>query len=73
MQSDQATVLVPENITELKIEESVNLVREIINTLEDGDVSLSEAKELREQADTLLDHVEGELDVGDGEIKRVEA
>jgi exodeoxyribonuclease VII small subunit len=72
MQSDQATVLVPENITDLKIEESVNLVREIISTLEDGDVSLSEAKELREQADTLLDHVEGELDVGDGEIKRVE-
>lgn len=59
-------------ISQLSIEEAVKEVEENINMLEGGDVSLSRAKELRDRSINLLQYIEDELEVGDGEISRIE-
>lgn len=46
-------------------------VEEIIQTLEDGDVSIERAVELREEAQELLTELEEQLDVGDGSVSIV--
>lgn len=59
-------------VGDLSIEEAVDEVESIITSLEDSDVNLAEAKDLRDRADELIDHIETELEVGDGEVNRVE-
>lgn len=56
---------------DMDINDAVSEVERIIEQFEDGDVTLNEAKELRERGEDLLKHIRSELDVGDGEIKRV--
>lgn len=48
-------------------------LEEIAETLEDGEVGLDTAKELREEADDHLVAVREDLDVGNGEIIEMEA
>jgi exodeoxyribonuclease VII small subunit len=40
----------------------------IITELEDGDVSLERAQQLHAEGESLLEELEEELDLGDGEI-----
>jgi hypothetical protein len=46
----------------------IDRVEEIAETLEDGDIGLDRAKELREEADGHLETLRDALDVGDGDI-----
>lgn len=50
------------------ISDYVDRLETIIEQLEDGEVSLERAQELRTEGETLLDHLEETLDIGDGEI-----
>jgi len=50
------------------ISEKVDRIETIIEQLEDGDVSLEEAQELREEGKEVLTDLEETLEVGDGEI-----
>lgn len=52
----------------LDVGERIERLETIAETLERGQVSLPEAKELREEADEHLGRLRDELDVGDGEI-----
>lgn len=51
----------------------IERLEEIAEELEDGDIGLQRAKELREEADDHLETLREALDVGDGEIIEVEA
>jgi exodeoxyribonuclease VII small subunit len=46
----------------------IDRLEEIAETLEDGDIGLERAKELREEADENLETLRDALDVGDGDI-----
>lgn len=50
------------------IDAKVSRVEEIIDRLETGDISLQEAKDLREEGRGLLAELETDLDLGDGEV-----
>jgi exodeoxyribonuclease VII small subunit len=50
------------------ISDKVDRVEAIIEQLEDGEVSLEEAQDLREEGKELLAELEETLAVGDGEI-----
>lgn len=50
------------------IDEKVARVEEIIDQLEAGEVSLGEAKQLRDEGKELLASLESELDIGEAEI-----
>ena len=50
------------------ISDKVDRIETIIEQLEDGEVSLEEAQELREEGKEVLTDLEETLDVGDGEI-----
>ncbi|MFT4883936.1 MAG: exonuclease VII small subunit [Natronomonas sp.] len=50
----------------------IERLEEIADTLEDGDVGLQQAKELREEADEHLEALREALDVGDGDIIEIE-
>jgi len=50
------------------IAEKVERVNEIIDLLEDGDVSLEQAKSLREEGRDLLASLEDDMDLGDASI-----
>jgi len=50
------------------ISDKVDRIEAIIEQLEDGEVSLEEAQELREEGKEVLGELEETLDVGDGEI-----
>lgn len=54
--------------TDGEIGEKMARVREITERLEDGEVSLERAKELRDEAKELLADVETDLDFGDGSV-----
>lgn len=54
--------------TDLDITERIDRLEDIAETLEDGDIGLEHAKELREEADTHLETLRDQLDVGDGDI-----
>jgi exodeoxyribonuclease VII small subunit len=56
------------NVDPETIDEKVNRVEEIIEQLEAGDVSLGDTKALRDEGQQLLEELERDLDVGDGEI-----
>lgn len=53
---------------EPSIEERERRLETIAEVLEDGDVSLARAKELRDEADGHLEALREELDRGDGEL-----
>lgn len=59
------------DLERLEIDEAVDLVREGVTELENGDLSLQEAKELRDQCEIILNHLEDRLELGDGETERV--
>mgnify|MGYP000736428324 FL=1 len=50
------------------ISDKVDRIETIIEQLEDGEVSLEEAQELREEGKEILAELEATLDVGDSEI-----
>jgi exodeoxyribonuclease VII small subunit len=51
---------------------TINRLEEIAETLEDGEVGLETAKELREEADEKLATLRDTLDVGDGDIIEID-
>jgi exonuclease VII small subunit len=59
-------------IEQLSVDESADQIREIIGLLEDGEVTMGEAKGLRERGDRLLEHVERGLEVAEGAISRAD-
>lgn len=61
------------DLDDITIEDAVTRVEEIIDILEEGNVSLSKGKELHEEAAFLLNHIEKEVSLGDGELERVNA
>ena len=58
--------------SDTQIGEKVERVETIIETLEDGDVSLERATELRDEGESLLADLRTELEIGDGEVTRQE-
>jgi exodeoxyribonuclease VII small subunit len=50
------------------VSDKVDRIEAIIEQLEDGEVSLEEAQDLREEGKELLAELEETLAVGDGEI-----
>lgn len=57
---------------EIDIADTIARLEDIAETLEEGDVGLTTAKELREEADTHLEDLRSALDVGDGDIIEIE-
>lgn len=51
---------------------TIDRLEEIAETLEDGEVGLETAKELREEADEQLATLRDALDVGDGDIIEID-
>ena len=58
---------------EVNITETIDRLEEIAETLEDGEVDLTTAKELREEADDHLEKLHSALDVGDGDIIEIDS
>ena len=56
-------------MTDTSIGEKTDRIESIIEQLEAGDVSLERATELKEEGDELLEALEAELDLGDGEVR----
>ena len=56
-------------MTNDSIAEKTDRIESIIEQLEAGDVSLERATELKEEGDQLLEELETELDLGDGEVR----
>ena len=57
---------------EVNIAETIDRLEEIAETLEDGEVDLTTAKELREEADNHLEELRDALGVGDGDIIEID-
>jgi len=57
---------------DLDIEDTINRLEEIAETLEEGEIGLETAKELREEADDHLEALREALDVGDGELIEID-
>ena len=55
-------------MTNNPISDKVDRIEAIIEQLEDGEVSLEEAQELRQEGKEILAELEETLAVGDGEI-----
>jgi len=55
-------------MTDQSIGEKTERLEEIIAQLEDGEVSLERANELHEEGQKLIDELQGQLDIGDGEV-----
>lgn len=53
---------------ETPISDKVDRIETIVERLENGDVSLEEAEELHEEGQTLLEALQEDLDVGDGNV-----
>ena len=53
---------------ETPISDKVDRIETIVDTLENGDVSLEEAEELHKEGQTLLKALQEDLDVGDGTV-----
>ncbi|OYR82520.1 hypothetical protein DJ71_11835 [Halorubrum sp. E3] len=51
---------------------SQHAVEETAETLEDGEVDLTTAKEIREEADDHLEKLRNALDVGNGDIIKID-
>jgi len=50
------------------ISEKLDRVETIIETLDDGDISLEQAKELHEEGRALLDSLQADMDLGEADI-----
>lgn len=61
------------NDAEPDIEGRIERLEEIAERLEDGEVGLATAKELREEADEHLEALSEDLDVGEGDVIELEA
>jgi len=57
---------------DLSIAERIERLETIVETLEEQEVSLERAKELRQEADDHLEALRGDLDIADGEIIEVD-
>lgn len=57
---------------ELGVGERIDRLEDIAETLEDGDIGLERAQELREEADEHLAALRDQLDVGDGDIIEID-
>ena len=55
-------------MTDTPITDRTDRLEEIIETLEDGDVSLERAKALHEEGQAILEELQAELDVGEGDV-----
>lgn len=53
---------------DVNVSRLIDRLEAIAETLEDGDIGLDRAKELREEADEHLETLRDALDVGDGDI-----
>jgi Exonuclease VII small subunit. len=58
--------------TSEEIEAQIERLRDIAETLEDGDIGLAEAKRLRDEADDLLETLREVLETDDGRIIEVD-
>ncbi|ESS10747.1 MAG: hypothetical protein A07HR60_02766 [uncultured archaeon A07HR60] len=58
--------------TSEEIEAQIERLRNIAETLEDGDVGLTEAKQLRDEADDHLETLREALETDDGRIIEVD-
>lgn len=54
------------------IDDHVRRIERIIDRLESDDLTLAEAKDLREEGQDRLERLEAALDVGSGEIRVLE-
>jgi exonuclease VII small subunit len=63
----------PGDTDEWGISERIDRLEVIAETLEEGEIGLETAKELRKEADDHLETLRADLDVGDGEIIEMEA
>lgn len=54
------------------IGDRISRLEEIAETLEEGEIGLETAKELREESDEHLEALRDELDVGDGDIIEID-
>jgi len=50
------------------ISDKVDRIETIVETLENGDISLEEAEELHIEGQAVLEALQDELDVGDGTV-----
>ena len=57
---------------DVDIAQRIDRLEEIAETLEDGKINLTTAKELREEADDHLERLHTALDVGDGDIMEID-
>mgnify|MGYP006433355679 CR=1 FL=1 len=57
---------------DIDIADTIAQLEEIAETLGEGDVGLTAAKELREEADTHLEALRSAIDVGDGDIIEID-
>lgn len=55
-------------MTEKSIGEKTERLEEIIAQLEDGEISLERANELHAEGQELIEDLEGELEIGEGEV-----
>ncbi|MFP9193730.1 exodeoxyribonuclease VII small subunit [Natrialbaceae archaeon A-CW1-1] len=58
----------PEVSDDASISDKTERLEEIIAQLEDGEVSLERANELHNEGARLLEELEEELDIGEGEV-----
>ncbi len=58
----------PEIPDDASISDKTERLEEIIAQLEDGEVSLERAHELHNEGTRLLEELEKELDIGEGEV-----
>jgi len=58
--------------SDVDIGEKIERLEEIAELLEDGEVSLTKAKDLREEADIHLEDLRDALDVGERDIIEIE-
>jgi len=61
-----------EPVSNLSIDEAVTEVKQIITSFEEAELELSTAKQEYERATELLNHIESEVALSEGEINRVE-
>lgn len=59
-------------VSSLSIDEALTEVKEITTSFEEGELELSTAKQEYERAIELLNHIQSEVSLSDGEITRVE-
>lgn len=62
-----------ESSVDLTIQETVEEIEEIIQSLEEGDITIAEAADLRERGEKLIQHLKNKTQLSDGEITRLDS